>query len=344
MKGHAIGIDMGTRNVRAVCIQDGSVKAISTREREDGQDMSALLTTLREDAEVFLKKFVSSCVVALPVQASSAQREEVSKAANASGFEETRILPGPVMAALSSGRRGRLLVFDFGASATLSVVDCEGGRAGTVLESAEEPGSLEFDPILAAWLRERLLLPQMKEGDPRWRTLLREAEKVKIALSDCAAFLWTPPAELRALPEMTVEREELERLIRFPIRRLIHTARRLWKCYAPERLLLVGGASRTPLLQNILRQEMERPELLTLGAENAVARGAALCAAEERGENAERRLQELKRSLSDIELLLTREQQNRLKLLFSRFGEDFSQPRMQELAEDLARDLKRAVA
>ena len=104
-----------------------------------------------------------------------------------------------------------------------------------------------------------------------------EAERVKIALSECLAFEWTPPPlEGRHLPSLTVQREELERLMRFPIRRLVHIVRRLWERHEPEHLLLVGGSSRIPLLREILEREVARPERLSLCAEDAVVRGAAL--------------------------------------------------------------------
>ena len=64
--------------------------------------------------------------------------------------------------------------------------------------------------------------------------------------------------------------------MRFSIRRLVHIVRRLWERYEPEHLLLVGGSSRIPLLREILEREVARPERLSLCAEDAVVRGAAL--------------------------------------------------------------------
>ena len=341
MKGLAIGIDIGTLNVRAVHIRNGITKRVSLKGREDGGDMVSLFTALREDAEVALRDFVTSCAVALPVHVSSSQKDALIKAAAAAGMDNARLIEAPAAAALSLEHRTRLLVFEFGAVASLSVVE-NGDSASRVLESVTEPGSQAFDAVLADWLRERLTLPPMREGDPRWRLLLQEAEKAKIALSGCAALRWVPPGGIRALPEVNIEREDLERLTRFPLRGLIHTARRLWSRYRPERLLLVGGASRTPLLQDILKKEMNHPELLSVGPEDAAAQGAAICASRAcEGGSASQRLQEIKNSLADVEALLTREQQARLDGLFTRIKDAPSLPRTEELAENLARDLKR---
>ena len=238
-----------------------------------------LLSALREDAEVRLGTFVSSCVLAVPACFSLAQREAMVRAAKAAGLREARVVAEPTAAALAFGREGRFLVLDFGAGTVdLSVVE-SGGGVWQVLESvgSDGIGGYDFDLALADWLRERLLLGSLPPCDPRWRTLVMEAERVKIALSECLALDWTPPPlEGRSLPPLTVHREDMERLMRFPIRRLVHIVRRLWDRHDPEHLLLVGGSSRIPLLREILEHEVARPERLSLCAEDAVARGTAL--------------------------------------------------------------------
>ena len=238
-----------------------------------------LLSTLREDAEAHLGTFVSSCVLAVPACFSLAQREAMVRAADAAGLHEARIVAEPTAAALSFGREGRFLVLDFGAGTVdLSVVESADG-VWQVLESvgSDGIGGYDFDLALADWLRERLLLAPLPSSDPRWRALVMEAERVKVALSECLALDWTPPPlEGRSLPSLTVRREELERLMRFPIRRLVHIVRRLWERHGPDHLLLVGGSSRIPLLREVLEREVARPERLSLCAEDAVVRGAAL--------------------------------------------------------------------
>ena len=247
----------------------------------DGRGHAAhdLLSALREDAEAHLGVFVSSCVLAVPACFSLTQREAMVRAADAAGLHEARIVAEPTAAALSFGREGRFLVLDFGAGTVdLSVVE-SGEGVWQVLESvgSDGIGGYDFDLALADWLRERLLLAPLPSSDSRWRALVMEAERVKVALSECLALDWTPPPlEGRALPPLTVRREELERLMRFPIRRLVHIVRRLWERHGPDHLLLVGGSSRIPLLREVLEREVARPERLSLCAEDAVVRGAAL--------------------------------------------------------------------
>ncbi|GHV34086.1 heat-shock protein Hsp70 [Synergistales bacterium] len=247
-----------------------------------------LIQSLREDAEVFLGTLVSSCVLAVPACFSLFQRMGIKRAAAAAGLAESRIVNEPTAAALAFGREGRFLILDFGAGTVdVSVVESE-NNVWQVLESVGSPGlgGYDFDLALAEWLIERLRIEPLSPEDPRRRSLVMEAENIKIALSSCESFKWTPPAwEKNAQNNpITIEREDMERLMRFSIRRMTHSVRRLWERYKPEHLLLVGGSSRIPLLHGILEKEIAKPERLCLCAEESVAAGAALCsmAGEER--------------------------------------------------------------
>ncbi len=251
----------------------------------NGQNYSAqdllvpLLSTLRENAELHLGRFINSCVLAVPACFSMAQREAIIQAANEAGLKEVRAVAEPTAAALAFGREGRFLILDFGAGTVdISAVESEAG-VWQVLESSgtSETGGYDFDLALADFIRERLMLEKLDPDDPLWRTLVMEAESVKIALSSTSYVDWTPP-EIghRALPALRIEREELERLMRFFIRRVTHVVRRLWERYKPAHLLLVGGSSHIPLLREILEREVASPERLSLCAEESIAVGAAL--------------------------------------------------------------------
>jgi hypothetical protein len=124
--------------------------------------------------------------------------------------------------------------------------------------------------------------------------LVWEAESIKNALSSCRSYDCLPPAmdgigvfapqfeasrvETRGVETLRIEREDLERMVRFSIRRVTHLVRKLWARHEPEHLLLVGGSSRIPLLREILEKEVARPERLSLCAEESIVAGAALCA------------------------------------------------------------------
>jgi molecular chaperone DnaK (HSP70) len=316
--------------------------------RTEGQEeelLTPLLRVLREDAEIFLGRFVSSCVIAVPEGFPAEGRETAARAA---GLDETRFLSEPVALALalalSLGREGRFLLLDFGAEAAKLFV-VEGGRG--VLESVTVPvGGRDFDVALAEWLCDRLgLTPPENEVPPSWQALLWEAESLKIALSSLQSREWSPPEFLslqsaRSSP-IQVEREDLERVARFPIRRVANAVERLWERYAPEHLLLTGGSSQIPLLREILGKE----EHLTLCPEGAAALGAALFA--RTGEepilsaaSSRRRLRELKLRLTPLETLLSDSQAHRLHALADQADKLENDAPSVEVLEEVVKELE----
>ena len=328
--------------------------------RYKAQDvLTPLLRALREDADVYLGRFVSSCVLAVPECFSPLQREAMIQAAETAGITNVRVVSEPVAAAFAFGREGRFLILDFGAGvADISVVESN-GSAWQILESLDgaKIGGCDFDLALAEWLQERLRLDRMSEDDPRWRTLILEAEAIKIALSSCLAYDWKPPSlACREFPVLRIEREELERMTRFSLRRLLNLVRRLWDKHQPECLLLVGGSSRIPLLREILEQEIARPERLSLGAEESIAIGAALYAVAGgellRTESAPYEkipgeplapgghMKDLKMRLALIEPSLNPAQKMRLNLMADKLGNLENDASAVEILERVVKDLE----
>jgi len=242
-----------------------------------------LLKLLREDAEAYLNTFIYSCVITVPACFNSFQRVAVFDAAKEAGFSgEVKILNEPTAAALSVGNKeGRYLVLDFGAgTADISVVEME-SNVWHVLESVgtNDIGGYDFDVLLAEWLIERSGLyrnENIKELDI-WSLFRSQAEKVKIALSAHERYELLPfIATEENFEPIVVEREDFNRLIRFHIKRVVNWVKILWEVYNPQRLLLVGGSSKIPLLREMLEQEVASPEYFGYCIDEGVAAGAAI--------------------------------------------------------------------
>lgn len=337
LEGLSIGVDLGTQGASAAFAQPGgSAELLSSRKGE--VQLVPLLTSLREDAEVHLRDFVTSCVLTFPPLFTLAQEEALVPAARSAGFIEVRTMPSAAAVAVAFGRAGRFLVLNLGAEAELSVVEGE-GREWRVLETTQTAaaGWGALSAALARWMGARVLAGEE-------RTLLPEAEGAMKALCRRETFRWTPSAALGWKgPDVVLRREDLERLCRFPLRSLAHTARRLWREYRPSRLLLTGGASRLPLLSGFLGQEAAPPELMD---KDAAVLGAALCAARGargREQGLDERLRAVRLALVELETALSPEQQNRLHELFQRV-EGVLDPEVTELLEAMVRDLRRAAA
>jgi molecular chaperone DnaK (HSP70) len=241
-----------------------------------------MLSLLREDAEAFLKTFISSCVLAAPAHFSFPERGALARAARSAGFERVRIVNEPTAAALSTGVGGRFLVMDFGAGTLdMSLVEGDGG-VFQVLDSRgrRDIGGLDIDRLLAEWLCRNAGVPLSRPGDPRASLMMREAENVKIALSSAKRVTWRVPEGLASDGRsVDIGRAEFESLIYRIMEEILNMVRKMWRKYAPERLLTVGGSSRIPLLRQMLAERVCEPDRGGgAGPEDAVVTGSALYA------------------------------------------------------------------
>ena len=246
------------------------------RPRTAEEILTPLLVLLREDAEAWLGTFVSSCVLTVPAYFSFSERSAIARSGKSAGFRSIRIINEPTAAALAFGRQGRFLVLDFGAgTADISVVESERG-VWQVLESTgkSDIGGRDFDLLLASWLAGGIGAPE--DDSPFWRMLLSEAERLKIALSDCEQCEWVPFGDYAHHPPVTVSRAVFEHLVKDRISMVVDEVRRLWDRHRPGKLLFVGGSSRIPLLRRMLEERVTRPERLSVCPDEAVVFGAAL--------------------------------------------------------------------
>ena len=240
-----------------------------------------LLSLLREDAEAYLRTFISSCILAVPAHFSFPERGALARAAQQAGFERIRIVNEPTAAALSIGMSGRFLIMDFGAG-TLDLSMVEGDRGVfQVIESQgrKDIGGFDLDKLLAEWMCRSAGIPFARIQDPRASVMMREAESVKIALSSANGVTWRVPAGLapdeRALD---IGRADFERLIAPILEEVARMVESMWRKHAPERLLMVGGSSRIPHLREMLARRVQEPERLRSCPEDAVVTGSALYA------------------------------------------------------------------
>jgi molecular chaperone DnaK (HSP70) len=240
-----------------------------------------LICLLREDAEACLKAFITSCVLAVPAHFSFPERGALARAAQQAGFEKIRIVNEPTAATLSVGIDGMFLIIDFGAG-TLDLSVVEGDRGVfQVLESQgrRDIGGFDLDKLLAEYLCRRAGIPFSRAEDPRAYLMMREAEAIKIALSSATGITWrVPPGFGSRETSVTVTRADFERLISPVIEEIVKMVQNMWRKYDPQRLLLVGGSGRIPLLRGMLSSRVYEPERLRSSPEEAVVVGSALYA------------------------------------------------------------------
>ncbi|MDR3075773.1 MAG: Hsp70 family protein [Synergistaceae bacterium] len=238
-----------------------------------------LLSLLREDAEANLGKFVSSCVLAVPAHFSFPERGALARAARTAGFERVRIVNEPTAAALSTGINGRFLIIDFGAGTLdMSLVEGDAGVFQVVeSQGRRDIGGLDIDRLLAEWLCKNTGIPLSRPGDPRAALMLKEAEDVKIELSGANRVVWRVPSGLsEGERSIEITRHEFESLIYPLMEDILKMVEKMWKKYSPQRLLMVGGSSRIPLLGRLMASRVREPDRVSASPEDAVVTGSAM--------------------------------------------------------------------
>ena len=276
---------------------------IGGREWTPAMVSSLILRHLKEAAEAQLGAAVGRAVVTVPAFFSERAREDTREAARLAGLEVLRLVNEPTAAAAAYARGNRSderwLVYDLGGGTfDVSIVEC----AGEVLEVRASHGDVllgghDFDRELARRASEDFL---KRHGidlaqEPRaWARLLRAAEAAKIRLSAEAE------AVIREEHIATVGGRDLH--LEYPLRRTdyeaqiapaiertlgsVRQALAMAGCGpdAITRVLLVGGVTRTPLVQRALRQELGIEPQAWINPDTVVAQGAAIEAAALSGE------------------------------------------------------------
>lgn len=253
------------------------------------EEVSALiLGRLRETAEQALEQPVHRAVVTVPAYFNHSQREATRKAAELAGLSVERILNEPTAAALAYGldRLGEdasVAVYDLGGGTfDLSVLRMREGLFEVVATAGDTRlGGDDLDLALARHLAESLALGALSESE---EAILRiRAREAKEALStEETVAVRLPFFRGGESYEIEVTRERFERLARPILDRTAPICRRAFAEAAEkgaasvERLILVGGSTRIPLVRESLREWFGLDPDLSQHPDEAVALGAAI--------------------------------------------------------------------
>jgi molecular chaperone DnaK len=288
------------RTVRSIKRQMGSAGTVLLGERQHRpQEISALiLRALKQRAEAALGEAVEQAVITVPAYFTDAQRQATKEAGEIAGLKVLQILNEPTAAALVFDRRDddsqRLLVYDLGGGTfDVSIVEITGPVTEVLASHGDNRlGGDDFDLRLQRLLAERfeqqhgVPLPAEPALEAR---LLQAAERAKIQLSERTqvvvreAYLHRQ-GETPLHLDTVLEREAFELLIQ-PLLRDTLTA--IDRALADaglqssdlDRVVLVGGSTRIPLVQELVEQHLPGVAVSSFEPDRCVALGAALQAA-----------------------------------------------------------------
>ncbi|HKQ68913.1 MAG TPA: Fe-S protein assembly chaperone HscA [Polyangiaceae bacterium] len=246
-----------------------------------------ILRTLKKNAEDKLQN-VGGAVITVPAYFDDAQRQATKDAGRLAGLEVLRLLNEPTAAALAYGlekkQNGLFAVYDLGGGTfdiTILVLD-DGVFQVRSTGGDSALGGDDMDRALAEVLLGHMGFANGEARAPEVVRLALDAARVaKHSLTDGDAVVLELPAAGGASKAVTVTRREFDELVRPVVERTGVACRRALKDAGirPEELdgvILVGGATRVPLVRAFVRELFRREPLSDIDPDQVVALGAAV--------------------------------------------------------------------
>ncbi len=257
-----------------------------------------ILRRLRQRASDALGVPVQRAVITVPAFFDEAQRQATREAGILAGLKVERIINEPTAATLvyhaGTTDRVHLVVYDFGGGTfDVSVVRMESGVVEVLSSKGDTSlGGDDLDAVLMKHVADEFCsqhgIDLRESATTRWR-LMQACEQAKKDLSSAESvgireeFI----AEVNGKPinlDITVTRHEYEQLIDGMIGRTVECVDEALRdagltLNQIDDLVLVGGSTRTPLVQQKLRDEFKREPSRSVDPDLAVALGAATQAA-----------------------------------------------------------------
>ncbi|MGB8702736.1 MAG: Hsp70 family protein [Thermosynechococcaceae cyanobacterium] len=296
------------RTVKSIKRQMGTDHATHLGDRTySPQEISAiLLKTLKQRAETALGEDVPQAVITVPAYFTDAQRQATKEAGEIAGFEVLQVLNEPTAAALTYDFRTeateKVLVYDLGGGTfDVSVVEITGDVTEVLSSHGNNRlGGDDFDLRLQRYLADQFQqinkIPLPEDAVTQAR-LLRAAETTKIALSENAFTTVREPflasQDKTALHlELEVSRETFEKLIQSLLDETLQAIDRALadanlKPADLDRVILVGGSTRIPLVQELVERHLGQAPVDGIQPDLCVGLGAAIQAGVLSGESVE---------------------------------------------------------
>jgi len=253
------------------------------------EEISALiLARLKEIAEEALEMPVSRAVITVPAYFNNTQREATKRAAELAGLTVERIINEPTAAALAYGldkleESATVAVYDLGGGTfDLSILQMRDGFFEVISTAGDTRlGGDDLDRVIARHFAATLNLGDLSPGEEA--TLLARGREVKESLSTeesvTARFPFFRGSESF---ELEITRAALEKLLAPVIERTRPIAQRAFAEAANkgvgevERLILVGGSTRIPLVREKLQEWFGLVPDISQHPDESVALGAAI--------------------------------------------------------------------
>ena len=277
--------DMGTDNGRTI---DGK--------KYSPQQISAMiLQKLKADAESYLGEKVTEAVITVPAYFNDAQRQATKDAGKIAGLEVKRIINEPTAAALAYGldneKEQKIMVYDLGGGTfDVSIIEIGDGVIEVLATNGDTHlGGDDFDNKIINWMLAEFKAKEGVDlsGDKMAMQRLKEAaEKAKKELSSATTtninlpFI-TATADGPKHFDMDLTRAKFDELTHDLVERTAIPVQNALKDAGLtsadlSKVLLVGGSTRIPAVQEKVRQLTGHEPNKSLNPDECVAIGASI--------------------------------------------------------------------
>ena len=261
------------------------------------EEISAkILMNLKESAEAYLGGEVTKAVITVPAYFNDAQRQATKNAGKIAGLEVERIINEPTAAALAYGldkqeNAHTVLVYDLGGGTfDVSILELGDGVFEVLSTSGNNNlGGDDFDNAIIDYIvkefkkengvdlsKDKLAMQRLKEGAEKAKKDLSGVKTTQISLP----FI-TQGENGPLHVDMTLTRAKFEELIgdlvestRKPVRDALKEAN--LKKTDIDKVLLVGGSTRIPMVQELVKEELGKEPSKEVNPDEVVAMGARI--------------------------------------------------------------------
>lgn len=272
------------------------------------QEISAMiLQKLKVDAEAYLGEKVTEAVITCPAYFTDSQRQATKDAGAIAGLKVLRIINEPTASALAygldkikDGKEHRFLVYDLGGGTfDVSILDLADGVFEVEASSGNgHLGGDDFDARVMDWIADTFKNQNGFElkRDPMTNQRLKEAaEKAKIELSSVMSTDINLPfitIDSNGQPvhfDATLTRAVFDQITEDLVQATVEPMERAMKdanltIDDIDKILLVGGSSRIPAVQTLIRNKFHKEPSKGVNPDESVAVGAAIQAGVLKGE------------------------------------------------------------
>ena len=260
------------------------------------QEISAMiLSKLKADAEAYLGEKVTEAVITVPAYFNDSQRQATKDAGTIAGLNVKRIINEPTAASLAYGvdkeNDQKIMVYDLGGGTfDVSIIEMGDGVTEVLATNGDTRlGGDDFDQRIIDWLADNFQKENgidLRKDKMAAQRLKEAAEKAKIELSGVAStainlpFITADATGPKHL-DMTLTRAQFDAMTADLVERTMGPVRQAMrdaglKASDLSKVLLVGGSTRIPAVQEAVKKEMGMEPFKGINPDECVAIGAAI--------------------------------------------------------------------